>query len=358
MNQNAEFTSTIDTSVQGLKGLILSQLRFTLARDPVTASKRDWWLATSKAVQCIVIERLMATQTRHRSLNSKRLYYLSLEFLMGRLYVNNFLNTGVFSNMETAIKELGLTLNELRAEEYDMGLGNGGLGRLAACFLDSLATLDLPAIGYGIHYQYGLFRQEFRNGYQVELPDDWMKYGTPWEIVRPEHTTEIEIYGQVENVFDDLGNSVPRWTDTRKIMGIPYDIPIPGYGTNTVNFLRLWESRATEEFNFEAFNRGGYEEAVREKNSSTQTISSPIMIGKAQAERIPQDTASLLRQNAASSSSSSIQWGCPSRSTLPGRPSPLVKRAPRTASMRENRRAGSAANHASQTTACSRSVTR
>jgi starch phosphorylase len=272
MNQNAEFTSTIDTSVQGLKGLILSQLRFTLARDPVTASKRDWWLATSKAVQCIVIERLMATQTRHRSLNSKRLYYLSLEFLMGRLYVNNFLNTGVFSNMETAIKELGLTLNELRAEEYDMGLGNGGLGRLAACFLDSLATLDLPAIGYGIHYQYGLFRQEFRNGYQVELPDDWMKYGTPWEIVRPEHTTEIEIYGQVENVFDDLGNSVPRWTDTRKIMGIPYDIPIPGYGTNTVNFLRLWESRATEEFNFEAFNSGGYEEAVREKNSS-ETIS-------------------------------------------------------------------------------------
>jgi len=206
MKQTQEFSSTIDTSVSGLKSLILSQLRFTLARDPVTASKRDWWLATSKAVQCLVIERLMATQTRHRALNCKRVYYLSLEFLMGRLYVNSFLNAGVFGNMETAIRELGLNLDELREEEYDMGLGNGGLGRLAACFLDSLATLDLPAIGYGIHYQYGLFKQEFRNGYQVELPDDWMKYGTPWEIVRPEHTTEIDVYGVVENVFDDLGN--------------------------------------------------------------------------------------------------------------------------------------------------------
>jgi starch phosphorylase len=153
-----------------------------------------------------------------------------------------------------------------------MGLGNGGLGRLAACFLDSLATLDLPAIGYGINYQYGLFKQEFRNGYQVELPDDWMKYGTPWEIVRPEHTTEVELYGQVENVFDDLGNYVPKWTGTKKLMGIPYDIPIPGYGTNTVNFLRLWSSKAHEDFDFEAFNRGGYDEAVRDKNYS-ETVS-------------------------------------------------------------------------------------
>ena len=153
-----------------------------------------------------------------------------------------------------------------------MALGNGGLGRLAACFLDSLATLDLPAIGYGIHYQYGLFKQEFRNGHQVELPDAWQHFGTPWEIVRPEHTTEIEIYGHVENIFDDRGNYVPRWTGTKKIIGVPYDIPIPGFGTNTVNYLRLWESRASEEFDFEAFNRGGYVEAVREKNVS-ETIS-------------------------------------------------------------------------------------
>ncbi len=272
MNSPAEFHSSIDTSVSGLKALIQSQLKYTLARDPATASKRDWWLATSKAVQCVVIERLMSTQTKHRGDNVKRLYYLSLEFLMGRLYINSFHSAGVYQNMEEAIRELGLNINELREEEYDMGLGNGGLGRLAACFLDSLATLDLPAIGYGIHYQYGLFKQEFRNGYQVELPDDWMKYGTPWEIVRPEHTTEIELYGQVENIFDDLGNYVSKWTDTKRLMGIPYDIPIPGYGTTTVNFLRLWSSKAAEDFDFEAFNSGGYDEAVRDKNAS-ETIS-------------------------------------------------------------------------------------
>ncbi len=129
-----------------------------------------------------------------------------------------------------------------------------------------------PAVGYGIHYQYGLFKQEFRNGYQVELPDAWMQYGTPWEIVRPEQATEIQVYGYVENVFDDRGNYVPRWMGWKKLVGVPYDIPVPGYGTNTVNFLRLWESRAPEEFDFEAFNRGGYEEAVREKNHS-ETIS-------------------------------------------------------------------------------------
>jgi starch phosphorylase len=182
MTQPTEFHSTLDTSVQGLKTLIENQLKFSLARDTKTASKRDWWLATSKAVQCVIIERLMATQTKHRNDNVKRLYYLSLEFLMGRLYINSFQSADVYRNMSQAIRELGLDIDELREEEYDMGLGNGGLGRLAACFLDSLATLDLPAIGYGIHYQYGLFRQEFRNGYQVELPDDWMKYGTPWEI--------------------------------------------------------------------------------------------------------------------------------------------------------------------------------
>jgi len=272
MAPTSEFKSSIDTSVSGLKSLIQSHLKFSLARDPQTASKRDWWLATSKAVQSIVIERMIATQARHNAENAKRLYYFSLEFLMGRLYINSFYSAGVFQNIELAIQELGLDTELLRGEEYDMGLGNGGLGRLAACFLDSLATLDLPAIGYGIHYQYGLFKQEFRNGYQVELPDDWMKYGTPWEIVRPEHANEIELYGQVENVFDDLGNYVPKWTDTKKLTGVPYDIPIPGYGTNTVNYLRLWESKATEDFNFEAFNRGGYEEAVKEKNVS-ETVS-------------------------------------------------------------------------------------
>jgi starch phosphorylase len=191
---------------------------------------------------------------------------------MGRLFSNTLYSAGVFELMEHALQELGYDTESLRTEEYDMALGNGGLGRLAACFLDSLATLDLPAIGYGIHYQYGLFKQEFRNGHQVELPDEWMKFGTPWEIVRPEHTTEIEIYGHVENVFDNRGNYLPKWTGTKKLIGIPYDIPIPGYGTGTVNYLRLWESKAGAEFDFEAFNRGGYLEAVHDKSIS-ETVS-------------------------------------------------------------------------------------
>ncbi len=268
----SEFHSALDTSVSGLKALIQNSLKFSLARDASTATKRDWWLATSKAVQSIIVERMIATAAAHHNKNVKRVYYLSLEFLMGRLFSNNLYSAGVIDDMVHALEELGLDYDELRNEEYDMGLGNGGLGRLAACFLDSLATLDYPAIGYGIHYQYGLFKQEFRNGYQVELPDAWMQYGTPWEIVRPEHSTEIQVYGHVENVFDDRGNYVPRWVGWKKLLGIPYDIPVPGYGTNTVNFLRLWESRAPAEFDFEAFNRGGYDEAVREKNHS-ETIS-------------------------------------------------------------------------------------
>ncbi len=268
----SDFHSALDLSVPGLKALVQSSLKFSLARDASTASKRDWWLATSKAVQSIIVERMIATQAVHHNQNVKRVYYLSLEFLMGRLFSNSLYNAGVFDDMVHALEELGLDCDELRGEEYDMGLGNGGLGRLAACFLDSLATLDLPAIGYGIHYQYGLFKQEFRNGYQVELPDAWMQYGTPWEIVRPEHATDIQVYGHVENVFDDRGNYVPRWVGWKKLLGIPYDIPVPGFGTNTVNFLRLWESRSPAEFDFDAFNRGGYDEAVREKNHS-ETIS-------------------------------------------------------------------------------------
>jgi starch phosphorylase len=272
MSESAQFTSGLDTSVSGLKKLIKNHLKFSLARDPQTASKRDWWLATSKAVQSIIIERMISTQGVHHRTNTKRLYYLSLEFLMGRLFSNSLLSAGVFDDMDHALQEMGLDVESLRREEYDMALGNGGLGRLAACFLDSLATLDLPAIGYGIYYQYGLFKQEFRNGHQVELPDAWLNFGTPWEVIRPEHKTEIQIYGHVENIFDDRGNYVPRWTATKKIIGLPHDIPIPGYGTTTVNYLRLWESHAPEDFDFEAFNKGGYTEAVREKNAS-ETIS-------------------------------------------------------------------------------------
>lgn len=251
---------------------IIAELKYSLARDAVTASPREWWIAASMAIQRSIIVRMMKTLAVHNESNVRRVYYLSMEFLMGRLFVNNMLAAGVLEEVTEALKNLGHPLEETRDEEYDMALGNGGLGRLAACFLDSLATLDLPAVGYGIHYQYGIFKQEFRDGYQVELPDAWVQYGSPWEIVRPQHKQEIPVYGHVEIVTDTKGKPRSIWTGTRKLIGVPYDIPIPGFGTETVNFLRLWESRAPEDFDFEAFNRGGYEEAVRQKNAA-ETIS-------------------------------------------------------------------------------------
>jgi starch phosphorylase len=267
-----DFMKKTKTADEAFAQEILHQLKFGLARDSMNASKREWWIATSKAVQNKVIERMMKTLATHTEGNVRRVYYLSMEFLMGRLYVNNMICAGVFNEAIAALENLGHTLEETRNEEYDMALGNGGLGRLAACFLDSLATLDLPAVGYGIHYEYGLFKQEFRNGYQVELPDAWIQFGSPWEIIRPQHTQEIPVYGHVENTIDANGNPRAEWVDFRKLIGVPYDIPIPGYGTETVNFLRLWESKAPEEFDFEAFNRGGYEQAVHQKNSA-ETIS-------------------------------------------------------------------------------------
>src|SRR6202453_4758028 len=272
MTTQPHFSSTFDRSTQAVKDSILYHLKYSLAHDAQTATKRDWWLATSKAIHERIIERMIATMAVHNREDVRRVYYLSLEFLMGRLFNNRIYSVGLYKETAEALHELGLNVEDLRGEEYDMGLGNGGLGRLAACFLDSLATLDYPAVGYGIHYEFGLFRQEFNKGHQIELPDDWVRFGTPWEIVRPEYTQVVELYGHVENVFDDKGNYVPRWKNTKKIIGIPYDIPIAGYGTNTVNFLRLWESRPSEKINLEAFNRGGYSEALAEKTQS-ETVS-------------------------------------------------------------------------------------
>ncbi len=248
-----------------IKQSILRHLTYTLARDTHTAAPRDWWISTALAVREHVLARLIVTQGVHNDQNVRRLYYLSLEYLMGRLMENNLYNTGIVDSTIAALRELGVNYEEIRDQEVDMGLGNGGLGRLAACFLDSLATMDYPAIGYGIHYEFGLFKQEFVNGNQIEHPDSWMIFGTPWEVMRPEYAQRVQIYGQVENVFDDRGNYRPKWVNARTILGVPYDIPIAGYGTKTVNLLRLWRSRSTEEFDLQAFNSGGYMEAVREK---------------------------------------------------------------------------------------------
>jgi len=248
-----------------LRSLILRHLTSTLARHPSTATSRDWWVATALAVRDTIHERLIATQAVHNEQNVRRIYYFSLEYLLGRLFGNNLLATGLLGAAEAALKGLGQDFEKIRESEVDMGLGNGGLGRLAACFLDSLATLDYPALGYGIYYEFGLFKQSFVDGHQVEAPDNWIIFGSPWEVVRPEYTQEVRLFGRVENVFDDRGNYRPRWVDTKTILGVPHDIPTAGFGTQTVNLLRLWASKSTEDFDLAAFNSGGYVDAVREK---------------------------------------------------------------------------------------------
>jgi starch phosphorylase len=254
-----------DSAEEIMRSLIQRHLVSTLARHPSSATPRDWWVATALAVRDTIHERMIATQAVHNEKNVRRIYYFSLEYLIGRLFGNNLLATGLFDAAKAALESLGQDFDVIRDSEVDMGLGNGGLGRLAACFLDSLATLDYPALGYGIYYEFGLFKQEFVNGSQVELPDNWIRFGDPWEVVRPEYAQQVHLYGRVENVFDDRGNYRPRWVDTKTILGVPHDIPIAGYGTGTVNLLRLWASKADEGFDLAAFNAGGYVGAVQEK---------------------------------------------------------------------------------------------
>jgi starch phosphorylase len=254
-----------DTSADKLRSLIERHLVSTLARHADTATAHDWWVATALAVRDTLHERMIATQEAHSVANVRRLYYFSLEYLMGRLFGNNLLATGMMDDARAALTLLGQDFDQIREAEVDMGLGNGGLGRLAACFLDSLATLDFPALGYGIYYEFGLFRQEIAEHHQVEHPDSWLRFGTPWEVVRADYTQTVHLYGRVENVFDDRGNYRPRWVETKTILGVPHDIPTVGYGTKTVNLLRLWASKASEDFDLAAFNRGGYVEAVHEQ---------------------------------------------------------------------------------------------
>lgn len=256
----------------GFKQSILQHLTRTLARDRFTATSRDWWLATCFAVRDRVLERFLKTMETHNRQDVRRVYYLSLEYLMGRLLTNNLLATGLYETAREALAELGHDIAEIEEEEYDMGLGNGGLGRLAACFLDSLATLDLPAVGYGIHYEFGLFKQEIVQGRQVERADNWLRFGNPWQVVRPEYAQEVMVYGQVDQVFNESGEGHPVWHGGHRFLGVPWDVPICGYGAHTINFLRLWESRAGQDFDFQAFNEGGYIEAVLEK-AERETVS-------------------------------------------------------------------------------------
>jgi len=264
--------SAINCTSKEMQQAIVDRLQKGLGTDKDKANNKAWWNATCYAVNELVFEQLTKTQQNHSGKNVRSVNYLSLEFLMGRLLSNNLQNLELFKVAEEALKNLGKDLYEICDEEPDMALGNGGLGRLAACFIDSLATLGYPAIGYGIHYEHGLFAQSFQDGRQIERPDTWREYGNPWEICRPESIQHVPLFGYVETVFDESGHSRKVWHAGQKLKGVPWDVPIVGYGAKTVNILRLWESRADEAFDWDVFNAGGYVDAQAEK-SRAETVS-------------------------------------------------------------------------------------
>jgi glycogen phosphorylase len=252
--------------VDEIKESFLRHRKFSIAKDEYTATPHDNFYALSLVVRDMMIEKWIETQQKYYDENLKRVYYLSLEFLIGRTLGNSLINLKVFDECKLALEELGLNLDDLREEEQDAGLGNGGLGRLAACFLDSMATLELPCYGYGIRYDFGIFNQEIVDGYQVEKPDNWLKLGSPWEIERAEFEIRIQFNGNVSTYKNKHGKTCYKWENTQDVLAIPYDIPIPGYDTDTVNTLRLWTAKATNEFDLYDFNMGNYVEAVEEKN--------------------------------------------------------------------------------------------
>ncbi|MEW8657478.1 MAG: glycogen/starch/alpha-glucan phosphorylase [Candidatus Thiodiazotropha endolucinida] len=235
----------------------------TLGRDDHCTSSHYPYKALALAVRDRLIERWKRTRSTYENEDCKRTFYLSLEFLMGRTLSNAILNLDVSEEVNRAFIDLGINLDDIRGSEPDAGLGNGGLGRLAACFLDSCATLELPVRGYGLRYEYGMFRQHIANGYQIEDPDHWLRDGNPWELERPEYTQRIKFCGHTEHI-----NGSVRWVDTQDVLAVPYDLPVPGYRNGTVNTLRLWKAAATDEFNLEEFNAGSYTEAVEAKNDA------------------------------------------------------------------------------------------
>jgi starch phosphorylase len=249
--------------VTNIKKTFNRHLHYTLVKDRNVSTPRDYYFALAHTVRDHLVGRWIRTQQYYYELDPKRIYYLSLEFYMGRTLTNTMVNLGIQTSCDEALYQLGLNIEELEEIEEDAGLGNGGLGRLAACFLDSMATLGLAAYGYGLRYDYGIFSQKIQDGWQVEEPDEWLRYGNPWEKARPEYTIPVNFYGRVE--FTVKG---PRWVDTQVVLAMPYDSPIPGYGNNCVNTMRLWSSKAPTSFKLSFFNSGEYIQAVFDRNTA------------------------------------------------------------------------------------------
>jgi len=259
-------------SLETLKRAFADNLFYLQGKYETIASPHDYYMALAYTVRDRLLHRFIKTVQTYSQNQEKVVCYLSAEFLMGRHLGNNMINLDIYDKIYQAVKESGQDLDQLIEEEPDPGLGNGGLGRLAACFLDSLATLEIPAIGYGIRYEFGIFHQYIKDGWQAEVPDNWLRFGNPWEIPRYDQTVKVKLGGHTEGYRDELGHYRVTWIPDRTIVAIPYDTPVPGYKTNTVNPLRLWKAEASESFNFEAFNAGNYDRAVEEKINS-ETIS-------------------------------------------------------------------------------------
>lgn len=244
---------------------IAFHLEYTLGKERYTANDRDFAESICYAVKDRLMERWNDTQSTYYKHNVKRVYYLSLEYLMGRTLTNSLINLGIYNETKKIFKDIGYDINELLDYENDAGLGNGGLGRLAACFMDSMATMHIPAYSYGLRYEYGIFKQEIKDGYQLEEPDLWLDSGSPWETARKDYAFEVNFYGEVRTAPDKGGNLKKEWIDTEKIYAVAYDYPVPGFQNKTANSLRLWSARATEEFNLDYFNSGNYMKAVEDK---------------------------------------------------------------------------------------------
>ncbi len=268
MKQTKTLNSGLCIDVLPIQQSIMNHLTYTIAKDPDSATERDWFHALAYAIRDRLTERWMNTMDAYYKQDVKRVYYLSLEFLTGRLLVRSMLNLGIYEECQAALKQLGLSEQNLLELESEPGLGNGGLGRLAACFLDSMATLALPGYGYGIRYEYGMFYQRLYDGAQVEHPDNWLRYGNPWEFPRPEVLYKVNFGGNVVEYLDEQGRKRFHWRETEDVMAMAYDIPIPGYKNNTVNNLRLWAAKSTRDFDLKYFNEGNYIKAVEDKNHS------------------------------------------------------------------------------------------
>ncbi len=256
------------TSAAALKKSFVDHVEYTRGTSFELAGAFDRYHALALTIRDRLARRWVETQRRYDRHDVKRAYYLSAEYLLGRALGNNLISVGLWETARQALKEAGLDLTSMLEMEPDAGLGNGGLGRLAACFLDSLASLDMPGMGYGIRYEFGIFTQEIVKGYQVERADEWLKFGNPWEIIRPERMVPVRFFGSVEHHTGRDGQTHARWVGGKTVLGIPWDTPIAGFGGRTVNTLRLWQARASAEFDFALFNDGDYERSVVEKNGS------------------------------------------------------------------------------------------